>query len=128
MKLSKPWVLEWQKKVNEDKVLKVVGKYFTMNFFLGIGEAGYLVRMKNGTMEEITDDIPNLFQWQFAMKASEEAWEKFTRPVPPPRYNDIWAMARYQEIKIEGDSKALWQNLRALAWMLDIMRTVQVEG
>ena len=124
MKLDKQWVMDWQKRVNQDKVLRVIGKYLTANFFLEIGDRGCLVSVKNGRMEEITDDIPNLFQWQFALRASAEAWEKFTRPLPPPRYNDIWAMARYQEIKIEGDSKVMWQNLRSLAWMLDLMRTV----
>ncbi len=122
MKLDRDWVMAWQRKVNQDKVLKVIGKYFTANFFLEIGDKGYLVSVRNGRIEELTDNIPNLFQWQFALRASEESWEKFAQPVPPPRYNDIWAMTRYQKIEIEGDSKVLWQNLRGLAWMLDLMR------
>lgn len=124
MKLNKQWIKEWQKRVNEDKVLRVIGKYFTANFFLEIGDRGYLISVKNGRIEELTDEIPNLFRWQFALRASAESWEKFTQPVPPPRYNDIWAMARYQKIKIEGDSIVLWQNLRGLAWMLDLMREI----
>jgi hypothetical protein len=41
-------------------------------------------------------------------------------------YNDIWAMAHpiHGKLKIEGDTKPFWQNLRALSWMLAIMRQV----
>ena len=124
MKLNKQWIKEWGKQVNEDKVFKVIGRYFTANFLLEIGENGYFVSVKNGKIEQLTDGLPDLFQWQFALRASAETWEKFTQTVPPPRYNDIWAMARHHTLKIEGDSKVLWQNLRGLAWMLDLMREV----
>ena len=123
-KLSKQWIGEWIKKVNEDKVLEVIGKYFTANFLIEIGDAGYVISVRNGKIEELIDEIPNLYDWQFALRASIESWAKFTQEVPAPMYNDIWAMARQQKLRIEGDTKLMWQNLRAFSWMLDLMRQV----
>ena len=58
----------------------------------------------------------NLMGWQFALRAPASSWNKFVEPVPPPMYNDIWAMAHplHGKLKIEGDMKIFWQNLRAL--------------
>lgn len=123
-KLSKQWIGEWIRKVNEDKVLEVIGGYFTANFLIEIGDAGYVISVRNGKIEELTDEIPKLYDWQFALRASIESWAKFTQEIPAPMYNDIWAMARHQKLRIEGDTKLMWQNLRALSWMLDLMRQV----
>ena len=62
--------------------------------------------------------------WSFALRAPEESWEKFTQKLPPPMYNDIWAMAHplHGRLRMDGDVKVLWQNIRALMWMLDRMR------
>lgn len=42
-------------------------------------------------------------------------------------YNDIWAMAHplHESLSIDGDGKALWQNVRALMWMLSYMRQIR---
>jgi hypothetical protein len=44
----------------------------------------------------------------------------------PPRYNYIWAVAHplHGRLRMDGDVKVLWQNIRALMWMLDRMREV----
>ena len=56
-----------------------------------------------------------------------ETWAKFVQPIPPPMYNDIIAMSHtlHGRLKIEGDVKVMWQNLRAFAWALDLMRAVK---
>jgi len=125
--LNKQWVEKWAKKVNEDKVLKVIGKFFTANFVIGMDEKDYLIKVREGKIEMVTDEItPNMMGWQFALRAPTASWSKFVEPTPPPMYNDIWAMAHplHGRLKIEGDTKIFWQNLRALAWMLDVMRQV----
>ena len=123
-KFSKEWIGEWKKKVNEDKVLEVIGRYFTADFLIEIGDVGYVISVRNGKIEELIDEIPKLYHWQFALRAQAESWAEFTQAVPAPMYNDIWAMARHKKLRIEGDTKLMWQNLRALSWMLDLMRQV----
>lgn len=121
------WMKAWQDTVNQDPTMKVIAGYFTTDFLLGLGEKEYLVSMRQGGIEHITDQLSIETPWTFALRGPRESWEKFIQQVPPPMYNDIWAMAHplHGRLRMEGDVKVLWQNLRALTWMLDRMREVQ---
>ena len=37
------WIEKWARRVNEDRVLKVIGRFFTANFVIGIEEKDYLI-------------------------------------------------------------------------------------
>jgi hypothetical protein len=120
------WMNAWEDTVNADSAFKVIGRYFTCDFLLGFGELEYLVSVRDGEIERITDEIGAETPWSFALRGPRESWEKFVQRTPPPMYNDIWAMAHplHGRLQIDGDVKVLWQNLRALTWMLDRMREV----
>ena len=122
------WMNSWQDTVNQDPTMKIIGRYFTTDFLLGFGEKEYLVSMHQGRIERITDQLSIDTPWTFALRGPRESWEKFIQRVPPPMYNDIWAMAHplHGRLKMDCDVKVLWQNLRALTWMLDHMRELQV--
>ncbi len=121
------WIEKWARRVNEDRVLKVIGRFFTANFVIGIEDKDYLIVVREGRVQAVSDGLTtNMMGWQFALRAPASSWSKFAEPVPPPMYNDIWAMAHplHGKLRIEGDTKVFWQNLRALFWMLAIMRQV----
>jgi hypothetical protein len=122
------WMNAWQDTVNRDPTMKIIGRYFTTNSLLGFGEKQYLVSMYQGNIERITDQLSIETPWTFALRGPRESWELFIQRVPPPMYNDIWAMAHplHGRLQMDGNVKVLWQNLRALTWMLDRMREVQV--
>jgi hypothetical protein len=125
-KFNSPWMNAWQDMVNADPTLKVIGRFFTTDFLLGFGDQEYIVSVRDGTIQRITDSLTIETPWSFALRAPEESWEKFTQRMPPPMYNDIWAMAHplHGRLRMDGDVKVLWQNMRALTWMLDRMREV----
>jgi hypothetical protein len=120
------WMNAWQDAVNADAAFSVIGRHFTADFLLGFGDDEYVVSVRQGRIERITDEVGVETPWSFALRAPEESWEKFTQRIPPPMYNDIWAMAHplHGRLRMDGDVKVLWQNLRALTWMLDRMREV----
>jgi hypothetical protein len=121
------WIEKWARRVNEDRVLKVIGRFFSANFVIGIEEKDYLIVVREGRVQAVSDGLTtNMMGWQFALRAPASSWSKFAEPMPPPMYNDIWAMAHplHGKLRIEGDTKVFWQNLRALFWMLAIMRQV----
>ena len=125
--LDVEWVGKWARKVNDDKVLRVIGRFFDANFVIGIDEQDYIIQVRGGKIEMVSNEIhANMMGWQFALRAPASSWNKFIEPVPPPMFNDIWAMAHplHGNLKIEGDTKIFWQNLSALTWMLSLMRQV----
>lgn len=120
------WMNAWQDDVNNDAVLPLIGKYFTTDFLIGFDEKEYLICVREGHIERITDNLSIETPWSFALRAPTDSWEKFTQKMPPPMYNDIWAMAHplHGRLQMDGDVKVMWQNIRALTWMLARMREV----
>jgi hypothetical protein len=121
------WMERWQNLVNQDSVMKIIGRYFTADVLLQFGEAAYVVSFSGGGVARVAQDIGPETTYVFALRGPAESWSKFVQPVPPPMYNDIWAMAHplHGRLKIEGDVKVMWQNLRAFTWALDLMRNVK---
>ncbi|MCA3748163.1 MAG: hypothetical protein IN808_03380 [Rubrobacter sp.] len=120
------WMNAWQDVVNNDATLSLIGRYFTTDFLIGFGEKEYRVSVREGRIERITDNLSIETPWSFALRAPRESWERFAQKVPPPMYNDVWAMAHplHGRLKMDGDVKVMWQNIRALTWMLARMREV----
>ena len=86
-----------------------------------------MVSFVNGTVARVAQNIGPETTYAFALRGPVESWSKFIQPLPPPMYNDIWAMAHplHGRLKIEGDVKVMWQNLRAFTWTLDLMRNAK---
>jgi hypothetical protein len=121
------WVERWARLVNDDRILPVIGRFFTGKFVLGVDETEYLIELRNGKIQRIAEGLtPNDMGYDFGLKAPSSAWSKFCQEIPPPMFNDIWAMAHplHKQLVIEGNTLPFWQNLRALTRMLSLMRQV----
>lgn len=121
------WIERWARLVNEDRILPVTGRFFTNRFVLGVDEIEYLIEVRGGKIQRISEGLaPNDMGFDFGLKAPSSAWAKFSQPIPPPMFNDIWAMAHplHKQLSIVGNTLPFWQNLRALTRMLSLMRNV----
>lgn len=119
------WVERWARQVNDDRRLPVIGRFFSGRFVLGIDETDYLIEVNKGKVQKIAEGLaPNDFGFEFALRASSVTWGKFAQQIPPPMFNDIWAMAHplHRHLRIDGNAMSFWQNLRALTHMLSLMR------
>lgn len=121
------WVERWQNMVNQDGVARLLGRHFTADVMIEFGPSAYVVSFERGAVARVQHEIGPETTYQLALRAPVETWAKFVQPVPPPMYNDIIAMSHslHGRLKIEGDVKVMWQNLRAFAWDLDLMRSVK---
>lgn len=119
------WVERWARCVNEDRILPVIGRFFTSRFVLGVDDTEYLIDVRGGKIQRIAEGLtPNDMGYDFGLMAPSSAWAKFSQPIPPPMFNDIWAMAHplHKQLIIKGNQLPFWQNLRALSRMLSLMR------
>jgi hypothetical protein len=90
-----------------------------------VDDTDYLIEVSKGKVQRIAEGLTsNDFGYDFALRAPSNSWAKFSQPVPPPTFNDIWAMAHplHNHMRIEGNTLPFWQNLRALTRMLSLMR------
>lgn len=122
---SPQWMAAFQERVNRDEELALIGHWFTTDFLFGAGETRYLLRVERGRLVEVLPE-PRFDQpWSFALRAPVEHWEKFTQPVPPPLFNEVFAMLmRVPEFRLEGDTLVAAQNARALQRFMSLMRNV----
>lgn len=121
------WVERWARLVNEDRRLPVIGRFFNGRFVLGIDDTDFLIAVNQGKVQRIAESLaPNDFGFEFALRATSATWGKFAQQIPPPMFNDIWAMAHplHRHLRIDGNAMTFWQNLQALTHMLALMRKV----
>ena len=119
------WVERWARRVNEDRVLPRIGRFFSGRWVLGVDDTDFLIETRKGKIEKISEGLePSDLGYEFGLRAPASAWSKFSQDVPPPMFNDIWAMAHplHKQLVIEGNQLTFWQNIRALTWMLALMR------
>jgi hypothetical protein len=121
------WFGRWARRVNDDRILAVIGRFFNGRFVLGVDETEYLIEVRAGKIQRVSEGLTaNDLGYDFGLKAPSSAWSKFSQEIPPPMFNDIWAMAHplHRQLVIEGNTLSFWQNLRALTHMLSLMRQV----
>lgn len=120
---STEWMNKFQEIVNSDQELNVIGKYCTIEFLLQIGEKEYVVQLHEGKFIDYFEKGA-LDRWSFAIRASQNAWEKFTQPIPPPMFHELFAAFFQGNMEIDGDTHVLMANLRYMSRFLDVTREV----
>lgn len=117
------WLEKFQKRVNADPEMGVIGGWFTTALSLTFGETRYVLRLEKGKIVDVVPaprlDVP----CAFGFRAPMSVWRRFLSPKPPPLYHDFFAMMmRVPEFVLEGDSLVAMQNARALHRMMNLMR------
>jgi hypothetical protein len=97
--------------VNADANLVRRGRFLNTIFLLEIGSTGYLIRILEGRVVSVTPGPFITPNYSFALRAPREAWETFWQKVPPPGFNDIFALFKRGLLRIEGDLHPLMANL-----------------
>jgi hypothetical protein len=117
------WFDTFQKRVNSDPEMRVIGGWFTTAVSLTFGEKRYRLLIENGRISGIAAS-PRLDEpCAFGFRAPLGVWRRFLSPNPPPLYHDFFAMMmRAPDFVLEGDSLVAMQNARALHRMMNLMR------
>ena len=64
----------------------------------------------------------------FAIRASDEAWQRHWRTVPEPGWHDLFALTKRGVASIEGDLRPLLQNLQYFKDLLALPRRLPPEN
>jgi hypothetical protein len=104
--------------VNDDAAIVRWGRHMNETFMLEVGDAQYLVTVREGRVEKVEKGPFVMRAWRFAIRARQESWEKFWMQPPPPGWHDLFALLRRGEVKFEGDQRAMMAHLLYLKLML----------
>ena len=78
---------------------------------------GVILKVKN-----INTNPGGLDPYDFALRASEQTWREFAKPVPKPMFHGIYAASFRKDLKIEGNHLVLMQNLRNFTVQFELLR------
>lgn len=112
-----------QQRVNADAGLVRRGRYLTTTFLLEVGPTAWLVSVFEGRIVSVTRGPFVMPSQAFALRASEEEWEKFWSSKPPPGSNDLMALIKRRVLKAEGNLHVFMANLRYFKEALAKLRT-----
>ncbi|MBI4522506.1 MAG: hypothetical protein HY695_01695 [Deltaproteobacteria bacterium] len=113
--------------INRDPEFRLASKFFSKDILLVVGESKCMVKLREGVITEIKLNPTPMNPWNFFVKGSTEAWEKFLQPVPPPFFTDLYGAMARQNFELGGDIEAAFAHFWPLTRMLDLMRALQNE-
>jgi hypothetical protein len=111
--------------VNGNAALVRRGKWFTGTWMAEVGAKQYRIDTQAGRIAAVSPVRTNLQPWVFAVRAGEDAWQRFWRPMPEPGFHDIIAMMRYGHLRIEGNLEPFIANLLYVKAVLESPRKLQ---
>ena len=111
--------------INTDAEFGIAAKTLTNDVLLEAGDARSIIKVREGVVTEIMVNPTYMEAWQFGIKASTDAWEKFLQPVPPPFYNALFPAMIRQIFHVDGDLEKAFAHFWPITRMLDILRDLQ---
>jgi hypothetical protein len=117
------WFDAFRSRVNADREMAVVGKWFTTTLSIAAGTSRHVIKVQAGQIVDVLHAQKIDSRPAFGFQAPLATWQKFISPNPPPLHNDFFAMLmRVPEFVLEGDGLVAMQNARALQRMMNLMR------
>ena len=88
--------------VNGDAAIVRWGRGMNETFMIGVGKKEFLVTVRDGYVHSVEKGPFVMRSWRFAIRASEEAWQKFWQKKPAPGWHDLFALLRRGDV---GDGR-----------------------
>ena len=115
----------FRSRMNDDPEFKLVARDMTVNVAIEVGSEARLVKVRDGELRAIGRFVPLTEPVDIYIKGAGEFWEKLLSPVPPPRFQNLFAAVRAGNCEVIGNSELYSAYFAALTRMIDVMRELQ---
>jgi hypothetical protein len=120
------WAVKFSEASDRDPTIGAMARYFSCTYMLDMEHQRVIVEMIDGKVYRINIEPGDLDAYDFALRASAGTWREFAQPVPKPMYHGIWSASFRKDLKIEGNTLVLMQNLRNFTVQFELLRKVGV--
>ncbi len=120
------WAVKFSEASDRDPTIAAMARYFTCTYMLDMQDRQVIIEMIDGKVYRINIDPGGMDAYDFALRASAQTWREFARPIPRPMYHGIWSASFRKDLKIEGNTLVLMQNLRNFTIQFELLRKVGV--
>ena len=113
--------------VNDFPPMRRRGRTLNADVLVEIAPRSWLLRIREGEIEAVTPG-PHLFpNVTVALRFDPAAWEAFMQPLPPPGRNDLMALLRHGNLKVEGTLHPFMAHLLWFKGAFERLREAQGE-
>jgi hypothetical protein len=115
----------FRKTINADPEFKIAARYMTEDACIEVGNTRCIVKFRDGIVTQIKTEGTSADPWDYAIRGSVDAWEKFLQPIPPRFYDGLFAGLIRGNFRVEGDTISVFSHFWAVTRLLDIFRELQ---
>ncbi len=115
-------------RANADNWLVHRGRRINLKFLLGVGDADYVVAIRDGRVESMTPRTLPTDTGVFSIRAANDVWADFWLAEPPRDRHDIFSMVAAGLATLDGELLPLMQNLQYFKDLLAAPRAAAVEA
>ena len=98
------------------------GRFLDVECLLGSTEQGFHVSIRAGRITDMTPAPVLMRSWQFAYRATPQAWTEFWQEMPKAGWHDLLSLTKRGEAILEGDIKPFMANLQYFKDVLALPR------
>jgi hypothetical protein len=123
--MSAPLIDRLQALYKADEQLAAQGRLIRTKMLIDAGEQAAIITIVDGVVTEIADTARLVTPvWTFALRAPAQEWEQFWEPAPRPGHNDLFALLRRGQLRLEGNIYPFMSHLLYFKALLALPRTV----
>ena len=107
---------------NTDEVLRRHGACYSTDISIVADDNVCHFAIDEGKVTTIDSILP---ETGFSLNGSQQVWDKFCEPVPPPEHHEAAALIANGHVTISGDMYAMQSNIMYLRRLLELWRNVK---
>ena len=98
------------------------GRFLDVECLLGSTEQGFHVSIRAGRITDMTPAPVLMRSWQFAYRATPQAWTEFWQTMPKAGWHDLLSLTKRGEAPLEGAVRPFLANLQYFKDVLALPR------
>ena len=116
---------QFRGRVNSDQAFRLAARDMVLNLAVEAGSEARLIAIRDGVLRSIVRFVPLTEPVDITIRGSIEFWDKLLSPVPPPRFQNLYAGVRAGTCEVIGNGELYSAYFAALTRMIDVMRELE---
>jgi hypothetical protein len=116
---------QFRDRVNSDQAFRLAARDMVLNLAVEAGGEARLIAIRDGALRSIARFVPLTEPVDITIRGSTEFWDKLLSPVPPPRFQNLYAGVRAGTCEVIGNGELYSAYFAALTRMIDVMRELE---
>lgn len=114
-----------RERINQDGAFHQVSQDMTLSLELETDGAARLITFRDGTLTSIRPFVTVTEPVDLTIRGDTTFWRNLLSPVPPPRFQNLYAGVRAETCHVSGNAELYWAYFAALTRLFDVMRDVE---